>query len=61
MAGQGRGARRPRLTEKFSLLLESRGLADEELGSWLRQNGLHSEHLSVWEREVLAQVRHSEG
>lgn len=46
------GARHRQLTEKFSLLLESRGLADEELGSWLRENGLHSEHLSVWEQEV---------
>lgn len=45
-------ARGRQLTEKFSLLLESRGLADEEIGGWLRENGLHSEHLSVWEQEV---------
>jgi len=32
------GARHRQLTEKLSLLLESRGLADEELGSWLREN-----------------------
>lgn len=46
------GARHRQLSEKFSLLLESRGLPDEELGSWLRDNGLHSQHLSVWEQEV---------
>jgi len=46
------GARQRQLSEKFSLLLESRGLADEELGSWLRDNGLHSQHLSVWEQEM---------
>ena len=46
------GARHRQLSEKFSLLLESRGLSDEELGSWLRDNGLHSEHLTVWEQEV---------
>lgn len=46
------GARHRQLSEKFSLLLESRGLGEDELGSWLRDNGLHSEHLSVWEQEV---------
>jgi len=46
------GARQRQLTEKFSLLLESRGLSDGELGPWLRDNGLHSEHLTVWEQEV---------
>ena len=46
------GARYRQLAEKFSLLLESRGLADEQLGEWLRDNGLHSEHLGVWEQEV---------
>jgi transposase len=46
------GPRHRQLTEKLSLLLESRGLAEEELGSWLRENGLHSEHLGVWEQEV---------
>ena len=46
------GARHRQLSEKFSLLLESRGLSDEELGSWLRDNGLHSEHRTVWEQEV---------
>ena len=46
------GARHRQLSEKFSLLLESRGLAENELGSWLRDNGLHTEHLSVWEQEV---------
>ena len=45
-------AHKRQLSEKFSLLLESRGLDDEELGSWLRDNGLHSEHLTVWEQEV---------
>jgi hypothetical protein len=46
------GARHRQLSEKFSLLLESRGLADDDLGSWLRDNGLHSQHLSVWEQEM---------
>ena len=40
------------VTEKFKLLLESKSLADEQLGEWIRQHGLHSEHLALWEREL---------
>jgi len=32
--------------EKLALLLESKTLTDESRGEWLRQKGLHSEHLS---------------
>lgn len=39
------------LAEKLSLLLESRSVSDETLGQWLRENGLHSQHLTVWEQE----------
>jgi transposase-like protein len=39
--------------EKMKLLLESRKLSDEELGSWLRDRGLHSEHLNLWEQELV--------
>ncbi len=34
------------LAEKFSLLLKSKGLSDDKLGSWLRENGVHSQHLT---------------
>ncbi len=44
--------RRRQLTEKFTLLLESKSVSEQEFGSWLRDNGLHSEHLTVWEQEV---------
>jgi transposase-like protein len=40
------------LSEKMSLLLESRSLPKEEEGEWLRKNGLHSEHLTLWEQEL---------
>jgi transposase-like protein len=46
------GANHRQLVEKLSLLLESRSLTEEGLGEWLRENGLHSEHLAVWEQEV---------
>ncbi len=40
------------VTEKLSLLLESRSIQEDKLGEWLRQNGLHTEHLSLWEQEL---------
>jgi transposase-like protein len=38
--------------EKFSLLLESKGRNEETVGAWLREKGLHSEHLNLWEQEL---------
>ena len=38
--------------EKFSLLLEGKGKTDETMGAWLREKGLHSEHLNLWEQEL---------
>jgi len=40
------------VTEKFRLLMESKRLTDEETGEWLRQHGVHSEHLVLWEQEL---------
>jgi transposase len=48
------------LAEKLSLLLESRSVTDETMGEWLRENGLHSQHLTVWEQEVRDAVTRSE-
>jgi transposase len=38
--------------EKLGLLLEGRALSDEPRGEWLRQHGLHTEHLTLWEQEL---------
>jgi len=38
--------------EKMTLLLEGRSIEPEKLGEWLRKNGLHTEHLSLWEQEL---------
>lgn len=38
--------------QKFTLLLESRGILEAERGAWLRKNGIHTEHLSLWEQEL---------
>jgi len=38
--------------EKLALLLEGRAMAEDGRGEWLRQHGLHSEHLPLWEQEL---------
>ena len=38
--------------ERCNLLLESKTIAEEKIGEWLREKGLHSEHLSLWEQEI---------
>jgi len=38
--------------EKFKLLLQSKTLSEDELGLFLRQHGLYSEHLGLWEQEL---------
>ena len=40
--------------EKLALLLEGKAMAEEGRGEWLRQHGLHSEHLPLWEQELTA-------
>ena len=39
-------------SEKMTLLLEGRTIEPDKLGEWLRKNGLHTEHLSLWEQEL---------
>jgi transposase len=38
--------------EKLTLLLDGMKIADEKRGEWLRENGLHSEHLHQFEEEI---------
>lgn len=38
--------------EKFTLVLESKGISEAEYGAWLRRKGIHTEHLHVWEQEL---------
>lgn len=53
MAEEGMRSNRQRsLGEKLCLVLESKHMSQEELGTWLREQGLHSEHLTVWEQEL---------
>jgi len=43
--------------EKLQLLLESQKLSGEAKGEWLRQQGLHSEHVTLWEQELKKQEK----
>ena len=38
--------------EKLNLLLEYQKVTAENEGEWLRQNGLHSEHLTLFKQEL---------
>lgn len=40
------------MKEKFDLLLEHQKIPEESEGEWLRQKGLHSEHVSLFRQEV---------
>ena len=40
------------LPEKQTLLLESRSITDNNMGEWLRKNGLCSDHLIKWKKEI---------
>jgi transposase len=38
--------------EKLSLVIESKSLSQENEGRWLREKGLHSEHITLYEQEL---------
>jgi transposase len=38
--------------ERYNLLIESKAYAPDDLGTWLREKGIHSEHLTLWEQEI---------
>ena len=40
------------MKEKLELLLEYQKLPEEGIGEWLRQKGLHSEHISLFRQEI---------
>lgn len=40
------------MKEKFDLLLEHQKIPGQSEGEWLRQKGLHSEHVSLFRQEI---------
>lgn len=41
-----------RSSEKLKLEIESKGIEPEQMGDWMREYGLHSEHIAFWELEL---------
>jgi transposase len=39
--------------ERLEALLATHGLAEQELGSWCRERGIHTHHLAQWRRELV--------
>lgn len=40
--------------EKLALIIEAKTIPEQNRGEWLRKNGLHSEHVTLWEQELMA-------
>jgi len=38
--------------EQYNLIIESKLIGEDRIGEWLREKGLHSEHLNLWEQEI---------
>lgn len=47
--------------EKFRLLLQAKGLSDEERGEFLRREGIHDGDLERWEQEALGGLKGAVG
>lgn len=45
------------LQEKLQIILQTTNLPEQELGVYLRKEGLHTEHLEQWREECLAATR----
>lgn len=46
--------------EKYQLLLEAARVPEESLGQFLRERGLHTEHLSLWEQELREMMKNKD-
>jgi len=54
VSGAGRSPR-----EKLNLVIESRTIQEENKGLWLREKGLHTEHITQYEQELRDMVEDS--
>ena len=53
--GTGEPQRSPRHwtnEDKYEALLEAAKLTGEDLGKWLREKGLRSEHIEIWQQDM---------
>jgi transposase-like protein len=54
VSGTGRSPR-----EKLNLVIESRTMPEEDRGYWLREKGLHTEHITQYEQELRDMVENN--
>lgn len=40
------------MLEKQEILLEAASIPQDQLGAWLRERGIHEEHLKLWRNEI---------
>lgn len=48
------------ILEKHELLLEAASISPEDLGGWMRERGIHEEHLRLWRGEVRDMLKHNQ-
>lgn len=41
------------LQRKYDLINESKNITEDNIGEWLRKNGLHSGHLIKWKEDIM--------
>ena len=46
--------------EKQELLLEAASVPASDLGGWLRERGIHEEHLRLWKGEIRDMLKHNQ-
>lgn len=49
------------LQQKQAKILEARNYRDEDLGRWLRKNGLHESQLIAWTKEIDSHLAKTDG
>ena len=54
-----RSPRQWKMQDKVIAVFEASKLSDENLGRWLREKGLQSEHINIWEKEIKEMVTSS--
>lgn len=38
--------------EKLNLVIEAKTISEEDMGRWLREKGMHTEHITLYEQEL---------
>lgn len=51
---QERSPRGWKISDKYQAVLDSANQSGEELGRWLRENGLQTTHIELWKQECLS-------